>query len=144
MVKLWSTSGFGKFLCVMGLIVAGWAILERVTEESFLASISECVMSRTPETLGVAYLEGEMKISCSVAYVRLGKEHTATLVARLPQDFDPHKEVRRAEVSISRLNSKVARFKHFPKDWETPLSRTLMLEFVGLLLIVMARRAHLD
>lgn len=144
MLKLWSTAGFGKFLCLTGLMLASWAILERVTEESFLASISECVVRRTPDTLAGAYMEGEMRISCSVAYVRLGKEDTATLEAPLPQDFDPHKEVRRAEVSISRLNPKVARFKYVPKDWQPPLSRALMLGFVGLLLIVMARRAYLD
>jgi hypothetical protein len=143
LMRLWSAAGFGKFLCVMGLVVAAWGILERATEEVFLASVSQCVVRRTADTVLVAYMEGEMRISCSVAYERQGREHVATLEAGLPQDFDPQKESRRAEVSISRFSPKVARFKNFPGDWETPLARTMMLEFVGFLLIVMTRRTQL-
>jgi hypothetical protein len=139
-MKFWNASGFGKFLCLMGGVLAAWAILERVTEEVFFASISQCAVWREADTVLVMYAEGGLRISCSVGYERQGKKILARLIAPQPLDFDPRKESRWVEVSVSPLNPKVARFRNSPKDWETPLAKTLVLEFVGFLFIVVARR----
>jgi hypothetical protein len=139
-VTLWNTSGFGQFLCWMGCCFAIWVAAAYLTEESVLAEVSRCTEYEAVGGWPVPE-RGKAMISCTAVYARKGRDIAAELQAPRPSDYDLARERRWALVWVSPLQPNVVRFKTHPKDWATPMAKLLGLEFLGLLLIVAARRA---
>lgn len=139
-MRFWNTAAFGKCLCWMGLLLGAWTAAERLTAASVLAEVSGCTVFRSGDSTVVVYAEGEMRMSCTATYEHGGRAVTARLEARLPSDFDAGRASRHAYISVSPLNSRVARLSNQPFDWSSPAAEILALESIGALLILKGRR----
>ncbi len=126
----------GRVACIFGGIVLTWNIAEWMSEQSYVATLSQCSEYKAGGTVLVAYFEDDRMLSCKAIYSKDGVERVATLTAKLHRDLvDSAANGRRAKITIASFDQAKARFAVSPRDWGDTTAKVLFFEFIGLLLL---------
>jgi hypothetical protein len=126
----------GQVACIFGGIVLAWNIAEWMSEQSYVATLSQCSESRVGGSTIVSYSEDERMLNCKASYTKDGAEKVATLTAKLHRDLvDSAANGRRAKITITSFDQAKARFAASPRDWGDTTAKVLFFEFIGLLLL---------
>lgn len=126
----------GRVACIFGGIVLAWNIAEWMSEQSYVATLSQCSESIVGESTLVVISEGERMLSCKASYSKDGADKVATLTAKLHRDLvNSAANGRRVNITITSFDQAKARFAASPRDWVDTTAKVLFFEFIGLLLL---------
>jgi hypothetical protein len=136
-----SVYNLGRVLCIFGFFAFSWDCAKWVTEESRLATVSNCV--QFTEDDGV-FPFGSSKtipmIRCIAEFSADGSNNNTVLTSRTPQNFDANRLERKAVLITSRLSPQYARFASHPRDWSNGVNATLALCFSGFVCINLGKK----
>lgn len=137
-----SVYNYGRVLCILGFFAFAWECAKWVSEESRLATVSDCIQSTEDDRV---FPYGSSKtipmIRCAALFTDSDSIKNAILTSRTPIDFDPNRPVRKAVLITSKLSSQHTRFASHPPGWSNGVSVTLALFFTGLLCINLGRKS---
>ena len=134
-----SGASIGRGACALGLVLLLWNIAEWLSEETFVGTLSECVVYRTHDSTVAVYSEGILMVRCRATYTKNGALEMAELNSKLPGNFQIGTEPLRTSIKVAALDPKKARFAAFTRAWDDTLAKVLFFEFVGVLFLLNGR-----
>jgi hypothetical protein len=122
----WKTIARG--ICMWGLFILVWNIFESFTEQSHVATLSNCKTFQENNSTLVIYSKGVTMLQCEATYIIDAKVKTAVLKSQLPDGFNTYTNI---NIVIQSLSGSSARLASSSRNWEDTLFKVLFFEFIG-------------